>query len=156
VSLGDAVADRNAFLRDHATELRSAGVYAVFAPLDWTPTWKTRGRFANVINPWPLGHLRERWIEDVELVYIGCAGATASSRTLQSRIDDLLKHGGGRISSNGPHKGGERLWQCVGWDVFTLAWKTSGPFPEPHDLEVAIGKRFIRLTGHLPFANVRL
>lgn len=156
VSLGDAVADRPAFLRKHADDLGSAGVYAVSAPLDWTPTWKTRGRFANVINPWPLGRLRERWIEDVELVYIGCAGATSSSRTLHKRIDDLLKHGGGKISASGPHKGGERLWQCIGWEVFTLAWKTCGPYPEPHDLEVAIGERFLRLTGQLPFANVRL
>jgi hypothetical protein len=30
------------------------------------------------------------------------------------------------------------------------------PYPEPHDLEVAIGERFLRLTGQLPFANVRL
>ena len=156
VSLGDAVADKQAFLRRHADTLASAGVYAVFAPLDWTPTWKTRGRLANVINPWPLARLRERWIEDVELVYIGCAGATSSSRTLHKRIDDLLKHGGGKITASGPHKGGERLWQCVGWEDFTLAWKTCGPYPEPHDLEVAIGERYLRLTGQLPFANVRL
>jgi hypothetical protein len=156
VSLGDAVGNRQTFLRNHADGLGSAGVYAVFAPLDWTPTWKTRGRFANVINPWPLGRLCERWIEDVELIYIGCAGATSSSRTLHKRIDDLLKHGGGKISASGPHKGGERLWQCIGWDVFTLAWKACGPYPEPHDLEVAIGERFLRLAGQLPFANVRL
>jgi len=156
VSLGDAVASRNAFLRNHADEFRSAGVFAVFAPLDWTPKWKTRGRFANVINPWPLGRLRERWIDDVELVYIGCAGATASSRSLHGRADDLLRHGGGGITASGPHKGGERLWQCLGWEVFKLAWKTTGPFPQPHTLEVAIGERFIRLTGQLPFANVRL
>jgi len=156
VSLGDAVADKQAFLRKHADTLASAGVYAVFAPLDWTRAWKTRGRFANVINPWPLPLLRERWIEVVELVYIGCAGRTPSSRTLHKRLSDLLKHGGGNITASGPHKGGERLWQCAGWEDFTLAWKTSGPYPEPHDLEVAIGERFLRLTGQLPLANVRL
>jgi hypothetical protein len=128
----------------------------VFAPLDWTPAWKTRGRFDNVINLWPLARPRERWIEDVELVYIGCAGATLSSRRLHERIHDLLKHGGGRITASGPHKGGERLWQCNSWEAFTLAWKTCGPYPEPHDLVVAIGERFLRLTGQLPFANVRL
>jgi hypothetical protein len=156
VPLGEAVADRQAFLRKHADTLGSAGVYAVFPPLDWTLTLKTRGSFTNVISPWPRARLRDRWIEGVELVYIGCAGRTTSSRTLDKRINDLLKHGGGRINARGPHKGGERLWQCIGWEAFTLAWKACGPYPEPHDLEVAIGQRFERLTGQLPFANVRL
>jgi hypothetical protein len=156
VPLGDAVADRKAFLRKHEDDLISAGVYAVFAPIDWTPTWKTRGRSANVINPWSLAQLRTRWIEDVELVYIGCAGATSSSRTLHKRIGDLPKHGAGKITTSGPHKGGERLWQCIGWEDFTLAWKATDPYPAPHNLEVAIGQRFERLTGQLPFANVRL
>jgi hypothetical protein len=157
VPLGDAVADRQAFLIKHEHDLLdSAGVYGVFASIDWTPKWKTRGRFSNVITPWPLAQLRERWVEDVELIYIGCAGATASSRKLSKRISDLLKHGAGQISTSGPHKGGERLWQCIGWEDFTLAWKAYGPYPEPHDLEVAIGQRFQHLTGQLPFANVRL
>lgn len=156
MTLGDAVAQRTELLREHGGDLDSAGVYAVFAPIGWNPKWKTRGRFPNVIAPWSLKQLQQRWIADVELIYIGCAGATASSRKLSKRISDLLKHGGGRISSNGPHKGGERLWQCVGWENFTLAWRTCGPYPEPHELEVAIGQRFQRLTGQLPFANVRL
>jgi len=94
VPLGDAVADRKAFLREHAQDLDSAGAYAVFAPVDSSPTWKTpRAPPQNVIIPWPLAKLRDRWIDDVELVYIGCAGATSSSRTLSKRIGDLHKHG---------------------------------------------------------------
>ena len=156
VALGDAVADRRAFLVAHAQDLVNPGVYAVFAPTDWIPTWNTDGPLANVINPWSLTQLRPRWIEDVELIYIGCAGATTSSRSLHKRISDLLKHAAGQTSTSGPHKGGERLWQCVGWESFKLAWKGTGPYPEPHDLEVAIGRRFERLAGQLPFANVRL
>jgi hypothetical protein len=156
VPLSDAVANRTTFLHQNEDELASAGVYAVFAPIAWTPKWKTRGRFTNVINPWSLARLGARWISDVELVYIGCAGATSSSRTLYERIDDLLKHGAGQTSTSGPHKGGERLWQCIGWETFTLAWKQTGPHPEPHNLEVAIGQRFNLLAGQLPFANVRL
>lgn len=156
MALGAAVSDRQALLRESSNELDSPGVYAIFAPTDWTPSWTTRGRFANVISPWPLTRLRDRWVYDVELVYIGCAGATASSRKLSKRISDLLKHGAGQISTSGPHKGGERLWQCNGWEAFTLAWKSCGPYPQPHEIEVAIGRRFERLTGQLPFANVRL
>lgn len=141
---------------ESSDELDSVGVYAVFAPLDWSPSWKTRGHFPNVIAPWPLTPLRERWVDDVKLGYIGCAGATPSSRKLSKRINNLLRHGAGKIGTSGPHKVGERLWQCIGWEAFTLAWKTCGPYPEPHDLEVAIGGRFQRLPGQLPFANVRL
>jgi hypothetical protein len=150
------VQDRSALLDRHAETLGGPGVYAIFAPIGWQPRFKTRGNFNNVIEPWPLQRLRDRWIDSVELVYIGCAGATGSSRHLRKRVGDLLKHGGGQITDRGPHKGGERLWQCRGWDDFPLAWRRCGDFPEPHDLEVAIGRRFERLAGGLPFANVRL
>jgi hypothetical protein len=39
---------------------------------------------------------------------------------------------------------------------FVLAWKATEPYPEPHNLEVAIGLRFALLAGRLPFANERL
>jgi hypothetical protein len=154
--LGDAVEGRAEFGAVHTETLAGPGVYAVFAPLDWTPRFKTRGRLENVIQPWSLTQLRERWIDGVELVYIGCSGRTASSRHLSKRVGDLLRHGAGRLTEKGPHKGGECLWQCRDWESFTLAWKRCGDFPEPHDLEVAIGERFRKLAGGLPIANVRL
>lgn len=147
--------DRAAFLEEHRREFIEPGVYAIFAPPDWRVTWRSDG-LENVIAPWPPAHLTARWVEDVELVYIGCAGRTASSRILRKRIGDLLKHGAGKLSSSGPHKGGERVWQCAGWQQFVLAWKATGPYPEPHNLEVAIGLRFALLAGRLPFANERL
>lgn len=75
---------------------------------------------------------------------------------MSKRIKDLLKHGAGKLRTKGPHTGGERLWQSFEWETFILAWKRSGVYPEPHDLEVAIGLRFRDLAGGLPFANVRL
>jgi hypothetical protein len=112
-SLGPAVKDPQHFLATHAREFRQCGVYVIFAPLGWQPRWLTRG-LENVINPWPAAKLNERWVEDVELIYVGCAGRTPSSRNLHKRIGDLLRHGAGRITDRGPHKGGERLWQCRG------------------------------------------
>ncbi len=153
--LGDAVERRRSWRVEHEDSLAAPGVYAVFAALEWTPHFKTAG-LTNVIEPWGLAKLRARWIDDVELVYIGCAGRTPTSRTLARRLNDLLRHGAGRITTKGPHKGGENLWQCRGWETFTLAWKQTGGYPEPHTLEVAIGERFVKLAGGLPFANARL
>jgi len=156
VNLGDAVASRRALMVDHSRELTHCGVYAVFAPLGWQASFVVESDLSNVITPWPLERLQSRWIDGVELVYIGCAGATQSSRTLAKRLSDLLKHAEGRVTASGPHKGGERLWQCRGWEDWTLAWRASDPYPAPHAEEVAIGSEFMRLTGALPFANVRL
>ncbi len=149
-ALGDAVEDRRKWLADNQATLAAPGVYAMFAPPDWASRFKTTG-LTNVIEPWSLAKLRARWIDDVELVYIGCAGRTPTSRSLAQRLDDLLRHGSGRITTRGPHKGGESLWQCHGWETFTLAWKQTGSYPEPHKLEVAIGERFVKLAGGLPF-----
>jgi hypothetical protein len=154
--LGEVVDAGTAFVARHASEFSKPGVYAVFAPRNWKPTWLAEPEMSNVISPWPAQRLHDRWVEGVELVYIGCAGRTPSSRILGKRIGDLLRHGSGQVSSSGPHKGGERLWQCADWEDFQLAWKPTGPYPQPHDLEVAIGERFLRLTGQLPFCNARL
>jgi len=153
--LGPAVAEPQRFLTKHETDFRHCGVYVIFAPRSWEPRWLTQD-LTNVIRQWAAAKLRERWVEGVELVYVGCAGRTASSRTLHKRIKDLLRHGAGRTTDRGPHKGGERLWQCRGWQQFRVAWKVTGGYPEPHCFEVAIGCRFAELAGKLPFANERL
>jgi hypothetical protein len=156
VPLGDVVERGTEALRQHATELSQPGVYAIFASLDYEPSFRCDDGLRNVIAPRSEDILRSRWISGVELVYIGCAGRTPSSRTLHRRLRDLLRHGGGLVTDNGPHKGGERVWQCVGWQSFTLAWRASAPYPVPHEQEVAIGMAFQRLAGALPFANERL
>lgn len=153
VQLGEAVADRQRFLNGHDDTLRSCGVYAVFVPATWQPKWTVGEELDNVLNPWTADRLQARWVAPVELIYIGCAGRTPASRTLRKRFGDLLAHGAGRLTTNGPHKGGERLWQCAGWEQFTVAWRPSAPHPVPHGEEVAIGTAFRRLTGALPFAN---
>jgi hypothetical protein len=156
VPLGDAVASGLSLLDRSRAELSNPGVYGVFCPLDWVPRWLAEKPLPNVIRPWTASQLGGRWIRGVELTYIGCACRTVSSRSLWKRLGDLLKHGSGRITKSGPHKGGERIWQCAEWETFTLAWRATEPYPQPRNLEVAIGTRFIKLTGALPFANVRL
>lgn len=105
--------------------LDSPGVYAIFAPRDWRPRWRD-SQLGNVISPWSVQRLEQRWVDGVELVYIGCAGRTQTSRTLGARLGDLLRHGAGRTSKSGPHRGGERIWQCLGWEDFRLAWCPTG------------------------------
>jgi len=142
VPLGRAVAQRRTVLGHSRALLAAPGVYAVFAPRDWTPEFTTEG-LRNVISPWPKQQLRAKWVEQVELVYIGCAGATQTSRSLYFRLDDLLKHGAGEISDRGPHKGGERIWQCRGWESFTLAWGPQNHSRSPTTSRLRSGSDFL-------------
>ena len=105
-----------------------------------------------MINPWEVERLEAKWVDDVEIVYYGLAGRK-KPRSLKERLRDLLNHGNGKLTANGPHRGGEILWQLNGYKEFSL-WvlPTDNP-PVPRNLEKTIIERFQSITGKLPFAN---
>ena len=76
VSLGDAVASPSDMIGAHARDLTQCGVYAIFSPRTWVPEFLCED-LPNVIAPRSYEVLQARWIREVELVYIGCAGANA-------------------------------------------------------------------------------
>lgn len=136
-------------------ELNKSGIYSISTSGVYSPFFisqeETKNR-KNVIRPWPEDKLREKWVNDSEIVYYGLAGHR-SPRSLWSRLTDLIRHGNGKTSERGPHKGGEILWQLGGVENFRL-WilPTEGP-PIPRQLEKGILVRFRELAGMLPFAN---
>lgn len=140
------------------TKLNQCGLYAITIPFNYRPGYfdqekaKNRG---NVINPWSAEKLKAKWVANVDLVYYGIAGAK-SHRPLKKRLNDLLRHGNGKITDRGPHKGGEILWQLLDYKDFTL-WvlPTNGP-PVPRDYENQILQKFCEKMGKLPFANRQL
>ncbi len=142
----------------HNSHLKSCGLYAISIPKTYRPGYyneETAKSKRNVINPWSIEKLKAKWVPAVDIVYYGLAGKN-SQRPLRSRLNDLLKHGNGKITDSGPHKGGEILWQLMNYEEFTL-WilPTDGP-PVPRDMEHRILIEFNTLAGSLPFANRQL
>jgi hypothetical protein len=137
--------------------LDSCGVYAISVPAKYSAIYihpASALEKGNVICPWPLDRLSEKWVVGAEVLYYGIAGAR-SNRSLNKRIKDLLSHAYGNTTDRGPHKGGEILWQLKGWHLFSL-WvlPTAGP-PVPRQTETALLDSFSCRYGRLPFANRR-
>lgn len=136
-------------------ELNSPGIYAISKPNDYQPKYFDSNEtklIGNVIRPWGLVELSEKWIDDSEILYYGLAGAY-TPRTLNSRLTDLINHSKGLISDRGPHKGGEIIWQLKGYENFEIWILATGNPPEPRNMEEKLLKQFYHITGKLPFAN---
>jgi len=136
-------------------ELKSCGVYAVTIPDDYKVAFvppDAAVKRGNVLRPWSMENLRAKWVEGVDVVYYGLAG-WRSFRSLRRRLRSLMRHGTGKTTTNGPHKGGEILWQLVGCETFGVwAYPTGGP-PVPRVIEHELLECFHRKAGKLPFAN---
>ncbi len=136
-------------------KLNLCGIYAISIPSDYLPEYyspeeiKIRG---NVINPWTIEKLKNKWVSGSDLVYYGLAGKI-SFRSLNDRLNDLLRHGNGKISSSGPHKGGEILWQLKNYGTFEVWILPTNEPPEPRNYEKLILRTFHENTNKLPFAN---
>lgn len=135
--------------------LNSCGVYAISIPEEYRVEYrsaKDASAAGNVISSWSRARLEGKWVEGAEIVYYGLAGSR-SPRSLRRRLNDLLRHGRGDTTDRGPHKGGEILWQLLGYENFSLwASPTEDP-PAPRQLEHQLLENFHRHTGQLPYAN---
>ncbi len=136
-------------------KLNHCGIYAISIPNKYLPEYYSPKEIincGNVIKPWTVEKLKSKWVSNAGIVYYGLAGKK-SYRSLNERLDDLLRHGNGKISSSGPHKGGEILWQLKNYETFSI-WilPTNGP-PEPRNYEEFILRTFHKEKNILPFAN---
>jgi hypothetical protein len=135
--------------------LNQRGVYAVilplgyeFQPLDPDAVHAAR----NVIAPWPGDRLRNSWLPNTRVAYIGFAGHQHSV-SLRKRLRDLLRHAAGEATDHGPHRRREHLWQIAGYEDFTvMVLATDGP-PAPRETEQALLDRFRKRYGARPFGN---
>jgi hypothetical protein len=144
---------KNNFPRIH--ELDSPGIYVITKTPDYQPDYFTPEECkikGNVINPWLIQRLVDKWLDEVDILYYGLAGAN-SPRSLKSRLTDLINHSKGLISDRGPHKGGEIIWQLKGFENFEIWILPTGNPPEPRNMEEKLLKQFFQITGQLPFAN---
>jgi len=135
--------------------LKRCGIYAITTPESYEPEFippDAAKECGNVIKPYPLPKLADKWVEGEDVVYIGLAGKH-SRRTIRQRLRQLIRHGQGHTTDRGPHKGGEILWQLEGFESFTLWVMPTGDPPEPRETEKRLLLSFERQTGKLPFAN---
>lgn len=105
-----------------------------------------KGKNPNV----PLNELKLNWVSNTIVVYIGKAGAAASSATLQSRLRQYLRFGQG---SNVGHWGGRHIWQLKNAKDLVVCWKPL-PHSDPREEEKALIQKFLSKYNKLPFANL--
>ena len=90
--------------------------------------------------------LQERWVPEVQVIYIGKAN------DLRRRLRQYSRFGAGRAAN---HWGGRRIWQIAQADQLVVAWQPVAATQSPADLERDLLRNFHAQYGSLPFANGR-
>ena len=136
-----------------SAELNKRGLYAVVCPRDYRPDFidldKVR-RSCNVIKPWSRDKLLKKWVPETEILYLDRAGDNTKQRSLRRCITDLVRHSQGKTTDQGPHIGGELLWQLKGYENFELGYL---PTDTPEEFEKNLLIWFYSRTGRVPYAN---
>lgn len=110
------------------------------------------GGFFKGVNPnVNVIELERQWVNDAIVVYVGKAGGSSVSATLQSRIRQYLSFGKGKPVG---HRGGRYIWQLKNHPQLVIAWKTL-TIEEPIEKERELINAFINHYGRMPFANLK-
>ena len=138
-------------LKEYSGHLpREKGVYVVLRMSENDPVFleKGSGGFFKGKNPnVSLSKLRENWIDDSQIMYIG-----QTTTSLQSRLSQYLRFGSGMAVG---HYGGRYIWQLKDSDKLVFAWKTL-PSTDTRAYERTMLQDFLNTHGALPFANLTL
>ena len=140
-------------LSDFSNIPKEKGIYFILytethSP-DFLPTG-TGGHFKGQNPNITMKELKSHWVNNTIVIYIGKAGGTGSSATIQSRLKQYLKFGQGR---NIGHWGGRLIWQIRNSGDLFVCWKTL-PDKEPRDVERELIQMFKSEYGKRPFANL--
>ena len=135
---------------------RGPGVYVVVRPTDAPPQFldvSPAGRFKGIDGTEPVADLRDRWVSESRVMYIGKANVGRSGRRgLRRRLDEYCRYGAGAPVA---HSGGRRIWQLADHGDLLVAWRET-PDADAAAIETAMIAAFRRHHGRLPFANARL
>jgi hypothetical protein len=91
--------------------------------------------------------LESAWVEGALVVYIGC-----TSRTLNERIEELIKFGQGQKIGHG---GGRYLWQISDSRELCVGWKPLPDDKDPKQEKRCLLREFRKEYGKPPFANLK-
>lgn len=130
------------------------GVYVVLRENESVPHFLPEGTggFFKGKNPnISIAELKANWVEGTPVVYIGKAGGSGSSATLQKRLGQYFRFGQG--ASVG-HWGGRYIWQLADSKDLIVCWKPL-PSDDPRDVERQMIAYFKAIHGgKRPFANL--
>ena len=130
------------------------GVYAIIRNSSSKPKFlvKGSGGFHKGEDPnVDVAELKNNWIENSDILYIGKAGSIGKKATLRSRLDQYMRFGQG---CNVGHKGGRYIWKLEDHLDLTVCWKVTKE--EPRDVEARMIQSFKdEHQGRRPFANLQ-
>jgi|TARA_B100001971_G_C18217322_1_gene554743 hypothetical protein len=131
---------------------KQKGIYFVLNN-NFTPSFlqKSVGGHFKKRNPTvPVSELKENWVDESLVVYIGKAGGANSKATLQSRLKQYMRFGEGEPVG---HWGGRLIWQLANHRDLIICYK---PLlnTEPREEEKNLILKFEAIYGIMPFANL--
>lgn len=132
---------------------RVKGVYLVI-----NPTFKKTefidpgvGGFFKGKNPnVSITELKNNYVENSQIIYIGKAGSPTGQATLNSRLGQYLRFG---ETKNVGHWGGRLIWQLKNHNDLIFCWKPT-VYDDPRDIEKHLLNEYIKQFGVRPFANL--
>jgi hypothetical protein len=110
----------------------------------------TGGHFKGKNPNVPVSELKQNWVDDTIVVYIGKAGKVGSAATLQSRLRQYFGFGQG---GNVGHWGGRLIWQLRNSRNLVVCWNEL-PNDDPRTVEASLIQEFVKKYGKRPFANL--
>ncbi|MEH7388546.1 hypothetical protein V7147_24580 [Bacillus sp. JJ1521] len=140
-------------MQNHSIIPHNRGVYMVLYTPNDSPEFlnKGSGGFFKGKDPnVPIEELKDNWVNDAKVIYIGKAGGGKSAATLNSRINQLLKFGMGK---NVGHYGGRVIWQLENYQDLIICWKET-PIDDPNDVKKHLIRVFKKVYRKRPFANL--
>jgi hypothetical protein len=121
---------------------KSPGIYLVLRLNSGKPSfYQTKHRKSK----YPTTVLKEHWIADSLVLYIGKA-----STNLRKRIYAYMRFG---QNKNSGHSGGRSIWYLRDSDRLVLCWKTISD-NHPRIIEKELIQTFASIYGNRPFANL--
>ena len=97
-----------------------------------------------------ISELKNNWVDNSIVVYIGKAGKNGGTATLKSRLKQYLDFGQGKKRG---HWGGRLIWQLKNSSDLVVCWKTL-PGEDPRTYEAELIQQFVTKFGKRPFANL--
>lgn len=129
------------------------GVYLVLRLHTSWPVFRrksTGGRFKGKDPTVAVNQLKDSWVEESVVLYIGKAGGPGKKATLRSRLRQYMRFGQGNPA---PHRGGRYIWQLGDSGSLVICWRPTFN-AHPRTEEKRLIQEFKDTYEKRPFANL--